>query len=195
MSNEKGFTLIELMVALVVVTILFSVGVPGFTSLVRDTQQVSHYNTMVSALRYARAEAVKRSTAVSVCPRASDLTCGNSWDDGMLVYDDALVNGAAGTLDENDTVLRAFTFKSTTLEVTATAIVRPAMSSSVQTGVRFDGNGQTNWTTGTWLLCDSRGDEFARAYILNGAGLGRKAYPSSTSGEVVVDASGEAVSC
>ena len=70
----KGFTLIELMIALLVLTILASVGIPAFQRLVADNRVSSQANATLAALHFARSEALKRRTEVSVCqPNTSSI--------------------------------------------------------------------------------------------------------------------------
>ncbi|MFK7852761.1 MAG: GspH/FimT family pseudopilin [Granulosicoccus sp.] len=195
MRRNSGFTLVELLIALAVTGVLLSVATPGFQSFMQGARQVTSYNKVASVLRFARSEAIKRSVAVSVCPRASNTTCGTDWSEGMLVYDDAMANGTPGVLDGTDSVVRVIKMNSAGVTVSASAIIRPQTSSSVQNSIRFNGRGQSNWANGTWLLCDGRGDKEARALIIGGAGISRRAHDTPTSNSIVVDASGVAVSC
>lgn len=69
MNNEKqrGLTLIELLVGLVVMTVLTSLAVPGFQSL-REQYTVRSAGMAVYAdLQLARSEAIKRNREVTVC--------------------------------------------------------------------------------------------------------------------------------
>lgn len=195
MRRDSGFTLVELLIAVAVTGVLLSIATPGFQSLMQDARQVTSYNKVANVLRFARSEAIKRSVAVSVCPRASNTTCGTDWSKGMLVYDDATANGAPGVLDGTDSVVRVAKMNPAGITVSASAIIRPQTSASKQNSIRFNGRGQTNWANGTWLLCDARGDKEARALIIGGAGISRRAYDTPSSNSVVVDASGVAVSC
>lgn len=194
-QKNSGFTLVELLVAISVFSVLIAVAAPSFQSFTRDARQVTLYNKVANVMRLARSEAIKRSISVSVCPRQTDSSCGNDWSKGMLVYDDALANGAAGTLDVSDTVLRVVKIKNTGVTLTASAIVRPLTTTASQFNIRFSGRGQTNWSSGTWLICDGRGDQYAKALVMTGAGIGRRAYTTSSSNGVVVDGQGVAVSC
>ena len=84
-KSIKGFTLIELMVALVVLSILTSVGVPSFSKMIKNSRQSATYNALISDLSFARSEAVKRSNVVVVCARNTDTSCqaSNDWNDGQ----------------------------------------------------------------------------------------------------------------
>jgi type IV fimbrial biogenesis protein FimT len=59
-TRVKGFTLIELLVTLAVATVLATVAVPGFQSMMARNQLASDFNEILSGLNYARSEAIKR---------------------------------------------------------------------------------------------------------------------------------------
>lgn len=101
---DAGFTLIELIVALVVAGVLFAIAVPSMRNLAQDTRVVSNTNELVASLSFARSEAIKRFTTVSVCASDDSIDCTDSdWDNGWIVFTD---NGVAGTVDVDDTILR-----------------------------------------------------------------------------------------
>ncbi|MFU8819991.1 MAG: GspH/FimT family pseudopilin [Gammaproteobacteria bacterium] len=62
----RGFTLLELMVAIAVLAILATVGVPSFRDLIQNNRVTTQTNELVTALNFARAEAVKRGRTVRV---------------------------------------------------------------------------------------------------------------------------------
>ena len=64
---QQGFNLLELMAALAVLGILFSLGVPSFSQMIRDNRVVANTNELVVALSVARSEAVKRGVPMTVC--------------------------------------------------------------------------------------------------------------------------------
>jgi type IV fimbrial biogenesis protein FimT len=62
----RGFTLLELMVTVAVLAILLTVGVPSFRDLIQNNRVTTQTNELVTALNFARAEAVKRGRSVQV---------------------------------------------------------------------------------------------------------------------------------
>ena len=84
---QKGFTLIELMVAIAVVAILLVVGVPSLQRLLNSAEVTSNSNLFSSSVALARSEAAKRSTAVQVCASIDQATCSDAddWDMGWIV--------------------------------------------------------------------------------------------------------------
>jgi len=80
MRSNFGFTLIELMIAVVVVAITLSLAIPGFKSIIHANRAATVSNQLISALHLARSEAVKRGRDVVVC-RNSGGSCvdGTDW--------------------------------------------------------------------------------------------------------------------
>jgi type IV fimbrial biogenesis protein FimT len=60
-----GFTLIELMVALAIVALLILIGMPSFTTFVRNSEIRSTAESLVNGLRAAGAEAANRNRKVT----------------------------------------------------------------------------------------------------------------------------------
>jgi type IV fimbrial biogenesis protein FimT len=81
---EHGLTLVELLVTIAIVSILLTIGVPSFKSLLRSSDMYSNTSDMVTAFNYARISAVKNGTSVQISPQ--DLA---SWDSGLVVWLDS----------------------------------------------------------------------------------------------------------
>ena len=87
-TPNSGFTLFELMVGISIMGILVSLAVPSFQDYGRNTRAISAQNDLVTALNYARSEAIRRSQAVTVCATSTFLACGtaDTWVNGWMVY-------------------------------------------------------------------------------------------------------------
>lgn len=66
MKMCRGFTLLELMVTIAVLAILTTIAIPNFRDLVQSNRVTTQANELVSALTFARMEAVKRGRNVRV---------------------------------------------------------------------------------------------------------------------------------
>lgn len=80
MHAQRGFTLIELMIVLTLIAIMAGIGVPGFQTMVQNNRLTSATNSLLSALQYARSEAVTQRTAITVSPLN-----GADWESGALI--------------------------------------------------------------------------------------------------------------
>ena len=105
MKQRNGFTLVELIVTLAVISVVTAMGLPMFERMITNSRLTSQSNDFISALLYARTEAVKRGTRVTLCKSASGTACTTSgyWSKGWIVFSDT---GTVATVDGNDTVLR-----------------------------------------------------------------------------------------
>jgi type IV fimbrial biogenesis protein FimT len=105
-----GFTLIEFAIVLAIVAILLRVAAPGMGRGVAARALAAQAAEFMSALRFARSEALKRGAVVTLC--ATDVSAATSqcrparaadWGDGWLVFVDA---GSRGHVDAGDQLLR-----------------------------------------------------------------------------------------
>lgn len=104
-GRQSGFTLLELLVVILVVAILAALAGPSFIATIASAEVNGTRDKLASAMQYARSEALKRKTPVSVCASADQTTCSNGtdWQNGWLVFGD--LNGNA-SLDAGETVLQ-----------------------------------------------------------------------------------------
>ena len=97
-KKQVGFTVLELIVTMTIAAILLSVGIPSFINTIRTNRLASATNEMVSALMYARSEAVKRNLPVILCRSSNGTSCAASgtggWEIGWIVYVDGNCNGS-----------------------------------------------------------------------------------------------------
>jgi len=88
---QKGFTIIELMLTMLVLVIVLSIGIPSFSTWIKDSRMDTGTREVASALKLARSEAASRQTIINV--RAG--TSGNpgNWANGVHIYTDVDVTG------------------------------------------------------------------------------------------------------
>jgi type IV fimbrial biogenesis protein FimT len=83
---QQGFTLVELLVVMTIVAILLAMAIPSYNSLAISTTASQYASSMAESALLARAEAIRRNAAVSVCVSADGATCGSGgWEQGWLV--------------------------------------------------------------------------------------------------------------
>lgn len=76
---HTGFTLIELMIALSVVAILVTVGIPNFSSMLQNNRLATQTNLFIADLNYARSESIKRNSTIDLSPSE------DGWDSGWNI--------------------------------------------------------------------------------------------------------------
>ena len=90
----RGFTLIELMIAVALLAIGLGLGTPYIRDAVMNVRMTGQANDLMADLALARSEAVKRNVRVALCTSTNGTTCGgSSWSDGWLVFPDLNGNG------------------------------------------------------------------------------------------------------
>jgi len=111
MRGSRGFSLVELIVVMTVVGIVIGIAVPSYRYVTNSNRVSAEINQLLGDMQYARSEAVKEGSTVTVCPSnnattssPSCLTSGASWSSGWMVFSDANSDGAYGT---GDALLRA----------------------------------------------------------------------------------------
>jgi type IV fimbrial biogenesis protein FimT len=96
-SPQNGLTLVELTVAIAVVSILAAIGLPSYRYVTTSNRISSEVNGLLLDLQYARSEALKQGRTVSICPATAAVppACrGDSkWENGWIVFMDVNGNG------------------------------------------------------------------------------------------------------
>jgi type IV fimbrial biogenesis protein FimT len=101
-KEQKGFTLVELMITLAMAAILLGIGVPAMQDMSSNARMRTEANNMVSMLQFARSEAVKYQYEVVICPSADGATCANGANpDFLIVFVDDNDNDIVEATDGN----------------------------------------------------------------------------------------------
>jgi len=143
----NGFTLVEIMITLAVLSVLIAVGVPQFSSSTANSRLTTGINKLSGDLAFARTEAIKRGVDITVT--------GSNADWATSGWTVAAIN-ASGT-----TNLRI----SAPLTANATISTNPANTGLVV----FSANGRTT-TQVAFSLCDNRNGNFGKKVTLNATG-------------------------
>jgi type IV fimbrial biogenesis protein FimT len=96
MRTYQGYTLLELMVTVAIAGVLMTFVVPSFMGMIERNNIAATSNNLLSALYYARSEAVRTETNITFTPEA----------DGWVVTNASNVNIVDYTV-ENDNVTLA----------------------------------------------------------------------------------------
>lgn len=79
--RATGFTMVELMAAIVIAGILAAVAAPSFSNLIASQRAKSIASELYAALSKARSEAITRNANVSLSPKAG------GWQNGWQILD------------------------------------------------------------------------------------------------------------
>lgn len=116
--KNKGFTLIEVLIAVTLLGILSMIAIPSFISISQSNQSAGSTNAILSAFYYAKQEAISKRRSVSLCGSDNKTSCNNltDWSKGFIVFNDPNKNG---TLDAGEVILQIFADSKPNLELTA----------------------------------------------------------------------------
>lgn len=161
--SAAGFTLIELMCVIAILAIVIAIGVPYFSTMIKNNRMVTATNDLNAILQYARAEAVRRGGGLRVGAIDSDVNNGlRVWaDDGDGDFKDG---------ENGEEVLRVFTIDSANI----TLALRDGTGNQ-DIGFVFNARGLVSGlaNTVTFGLCDDRAGNYGRQLTLLTSGVVR----------------------
>ena len=187
MKKQTGFTLIELIIAVVIFGIMAAIAAPNYSSFIRSNRTSAAYNTLVGTISLARLEAVKSSRVVTMCISSNQTTCEadteKDWGKGWIVFSDIDGDGLVDTAD-GDTILK--TEPAVGTGITITSNYNSKLSIAPRGRLR---------NQGSFVICDgSELDKNGMALNLWVTGLGRLARDTDSDG-VVEDITGTDIKC
>ena len=167
MKKNSGFTLLELMVTMTLISLVMAIGIPSMRDFIKNDRLVTQINTMVGHLAYARSEAVTRHLPVIICASSNLTSCSsNNWAEGWILFVDTDSNSdfSAGEdmLRQQQPLSGGVTF-----------------TSSVGSVVTYDERGFAPDSIGTFSLCDDRGTETMKSISISATGRVRQGGSAS----------------
>ncbi|MFQ2751012.1 GspH/FimT family pseudopilin [Aeromonas caviae] len=140
-KDEKGFTLLELMIAVSLGVILLGIGAPAMSSLLNENALKFESRTLLKYLRFARSQAIDNQQSVTVCLANAGDNCVTANPTQFLVF----VDGNGNDIFNNGEQILA---RSPQLSDSLTA-------ANNRTSTTFSPDGTSLGTNATITLCRS----------------------------------------
>lgn len=87
-SCPRGITLIDLMIAISLLMLIMSIGIPAFTHMLNINQQRTSTYALVRTLNYARQTSIDKLQSIVVCPTINHASCDEDWTQELMVFVD-----------------------------------------------------------------------------------------------------------
>ncbi|MFT7373587.1 MAG: type IV fimbrial biogenesis protein FimT [Oleiphilaceae bacterium] len=191
--KKLGFTLLELLVTLVVLSVVVAVAIPSFQSTIEKNSISASISEFAATLRLARTEAVKRGRLVVVCPSADQASCSGTWQNGWLVFEDTNANGSYSAVADDLIRVHEALVADNILQWSDAGSA--TWADDVTTFIQYNGRGLITTSNGTFKVCSrSRNNKWARALVVGLVGSLRYGIDNTNDG-IYEDESGANLSC
>lgn len=128
---QRGLTLLELLITLVILSLILTVALPSFQSQIQDVRTRTLTQSLYEAIQATRTRAVSRNGRAT-------LRALGSWDQGWELFDDLNHNGVR---DPGEPLVMQHRIKSGPINVTGNGPVKRYIS--------YIGTGESRYATGT----------------------------------------------
>lgn len=191
--NNQGFTLIELVLTLAVVSIVLLTGIPSLNKMTESNRFVTQINSISGSLALARSEAIKSGTTVTICASSNGTSCNvTTWHSGWIVFTDV----------DKDTVVDAGVDNLIQIQGALNGGGTLTLTLNGNAGVfQFLADGSSRGgKMGTFTLCPANGstsekEAKAKAVNINLIGRNSRAQGATPTETPVHDAAGNDISC
>lgn len=170
--RNHGFTLIELIIAMLIISILMAYALPNYRNFKQNQTMTQELNRLSATINFARSQSIIAGEHIILCATQSFTACdGDSqWHKGWMVFTD---KNQDKVFNNNDMMILNENNMSGQLT---------AMASTHRPTIRFDRMGATPGTNLTIRFCDERGYEQGKAIIISNVGRPRIAQNISSCG-------------
>lgn len=153
---QRGFSLVELLVALSILSIISFIAIPSFNHLKQSYKANTTISQLANTLRIAKLTAINQGHNTIICPKPQEIKCSTDWSSDLVVFTDLNQNRQ---LDQNESS-KTFT--------AINDISEKILFNGHQGMVRFSSSGFPQGTFGTFTYCPSPlKPEFIRSLIIN----------------------------
>ncbi|WP_025823123.1 GspH/FimT family pseudopilin [Shewanella marina] len=156
MNNSKGFTLLELLFALMILLIMYLIAMPAMAQLIAYHRAQTNINSLQRTIIFARNHAISYGLRVTICPIEAD-KCSRDWHQPIHVFIDYQ---QANQIDRHDKILYQFP-----------AIHHKDKIKYNRLAIRFQHTGLASGTNGTLSYCAIYGNKYIKkAIVINQSG-------------------------
>lgn len=182
---NQGFNLIELLIAMALVTVLVNLGLPSISQTVERNQAKVAINEIYRAINLTRHTAINSGVITTLCKSANGINCGGKWHEGFIVFTD---QNADRVINGHDQLIRVFPKLSNTDSLKFRAFQNKQY-------LQMTPQGFTNYQNGNFTFCPSSNDaRLAQQIIINRSGRTYFAIDSNGDG-LKEGASGKPLTC
>ncbi|MCW8196106.1 prepilin-type N-terminal cleavage/methylation domain-containing protein [Proteobacteria bacterium 005FR1] len=160
--DSKGFTVIELLAAIAIATIVCFGAIPGMAGILEREQARSATGAMLRSLNFAREHAIYNNTFVSICPSQNGRACEPRSGNYLIVFED---DSGSGKLKSGEQILSVAHLGEKWQTRWRAFGGKPHLTLTAQ--------GFTKHQNGSFHLCPVDSPEEGRRLIVNKAGRGR----------------------
>lgn len=180
-----GFSLIELLVTIAIVTAIALIAMPSYHDFIHQTQMKSEVNKWLLGLNVARQTAITSNAIITLCPSDNGQYCGKDWHKGAIIFTDQ-------NKDHNRTDDELLVQTIAPIKSSFTLTWRAFQNRNY---IQFKQNGFTWDQNGTLRLCSKQTSlKFNRALIVTRAGRIRLSTDENADG-IHEDAKGVPINC
>lgn len=147
-TQQPGFTLIEIMITIIIGGVLMAIALPNFTNMSRNSCLTVKANSFVNSLQFARSEAIKQNSPITLnASNAGDNT--NEWGTGWRIVDSTAVDIRLVDLDCGTTTLNETMTNDTSITYTSDGFID---------------------AVGRFEICDERVNEWGKLIMISATG-------------------------
>ncbi len=185
METPRGYTLLELLICLLILSILARVSIGGFGELLESRRSELALKEIAQSVHLARSAAIKNNSLVTICRSTSGSECEGDWSHGGIVFVD---RDGDRELDGEDELLRRYEFMNLGGNIRWRAFQN-------RQWLQITPLGFTRYQNGNFTFCPDDGDATgARQLIINRSGRMRFAQDRDGDG-IVENSRGKPLSC
>jgi type IV fimbrial biogenesis protein FimT len=178
----QGFTLVELIVTLAIISISLAIGTPAFSNMVERHQATDDIRQLQTLIDTTRSYAVIQQVRTTLCPLDEHQVCQRNWNAPLTLFADHNGNRA---LDLDDVIV-------TTAQSAETNVLRTYPKKALV----FDERGFADFNNGSFTYCKTLNNSSVQGAVWIISRMGRVRGGQDKNGDGVPEtANGGAITC